>query len=99
MSDEVKRLYRSKDDRWLGGVCGGLAQYLKIDATIVRVIFIILFLIGGGGILLYLLMWIIIPEEPEGVVSAEAGEAMEEAVEEMAPEEEPAEEEPAEEEA
>ena len=89
MSDEVKHLYRSKDDRWLGGVCGGLAQYFSIDSTVVRVLFILMALFIGGGILIYLILWIVIPLEPDdGVVEMES-----------AVEKEPAPEEPAEEEA
>ena len=56
MSDEAKKLYRSTDDRWLAGVCGGLAKYFNIDPTFVRVIFIVLALIGLGGVILYLLL-------------------------------------------
>ncbi|MGB3715378.1 MAG: PspC domain-containing protein [Candidatus Promineifilaceae bacterium] len=65
MSDDVKKLYRTQEDRMIAGVCSGLAAYFKIDATIIRVIFIILALFGGG-ILLYLLLWIFIPDEPDG---------------------------------
>ena len=64
MSDETKKLYRSTDDRWLAGVCGGLGKYFNVDPTLVRVIFIVLALIGLGGVILYLLLWVIIPPEP-----------------------------------
>jgi phage shock protein PspC (stress-responsive transcriptional regulator) len=75
MSEDVKHLTRSQDDRWLGGVCGGLAQYFGIDSTVVRVIFILLALFIGGGILIYLILWIVIPLEPDdGVVEMEAAE-------------------------
>jgi len=58
------RLYRSRTDRMLGGVCGGLARYLCIDATLVRLFFILLALGGNGiGVLIYLLLWIIAPLE------------------------------------
>jgi phage shock protein C len=66
MSDESKKLYRSADDRWLAGVCGGLAKYFNIDPTLVRVIFVILALVGLGGVILYLLLWVLIPNEPTG---------------------------------
>jgi phage shock protein C len=66
MSDEAKKLYRSADDRWLAGVCGGLAKYFNIDPTLVRVIFVILALVGLGGVILYLLLWVLIPNEPTG---------------------------------
>jgi phage shock protein PspC (stress-responsive transcriptional regulator) len=60
----MKRLYRSRTDRMLAGVCGGIGQYLNIDPTLVRLAFVILAIWGGGGILAYLIAWIIIPEEP-----------------------------------
>jgi phage shock protein C len=65
MSEDVKRLYRSRSDRWLFGVCGGIADYFSVDPTLVRVLFVIFTLIFGSGILLYLILWLIIPQEPE----------------------------------
>ncbi len=56
-----RRLYRSEKDRMIGGVCGGLAEVLDIDPTIVRVIFVLLALLGGHGILLYIILWLIMP--------------------------------------
>ena len=65
MSQETKRLYRSRDERMLAGICGGLGEYLNVDPTVIRILFVILALVGfGGGILLYLAMWLIVPEEP-----------------------------------
>jgi phage shock protein C len=68
MSNDVKRLYRSKKDRMLGGVCGGLGQYFHLDPTLVRVIFIIFGLIFllpfPFAVVIYLLMWLLIPIEP-----------------------------------
>ena len=55
--------YRSESDRMLGGVCGGLATYLGVDATLVRLFFVILFFGSGIGVLAYLALWIIAPEE------------------------------------
>ncbi len=60
-----RRLYRSKDDRMLGGVCGGLGDYLGIDPTIIRILFFILMFGGGAGFWIYLLLWFLIPEEGE----------------------------------
>ncbi|HPT84146.1 MAG TPA: PspC domain-containing protein [Limnochordia bacterium] len=57
-----KRLYRSRD-RKIGGVCGGIAEYLNVDPTIVRLIWAVLALFYGTGILAYILAWIIIPEQ------------------------------------
>jgi phage shock protein C len=62
----VKRLYRSKKDRWVAGVCGGLAEYFNIDPVIIRIIAIILVLPGAvPGLLPYVIMWIAVPENPE----------------------------------
>lgn len=58
----MKRLYRSETDRMVAGVCGGLAEYFKIDPVIVRLIFFILLLPGGlPGFIPYVAMWIIVP--------------------------------------
>ena len=61
---EVKRLYRSKKDRMLGGVCGGIAEYFVLDPALVRVGWLIFTLMGGSGILAYIFCWIIIPNNP-----------------------------------
>lgn len=63
-----QRLYRSRDDRVIGGVCGGLGEYLGIDPVFVRIAAVILAFAGGAGLILYLVGLIAIPEEPpEGV--------------------------------
>lgn len=60
----MKRLYRSKTDRKIAGVCGGLGAYFGMDPTILRVIFVILALPGWlPGFLPYVVLWIVIPEE------------------------------------
>ena len=59
-----KRLYRSRQNRTLAGVCGGIAEYLGWDPTLVRVAWIILTLLGGSGILIYLILWLVMPESP-----------------------------------
>ena len=59
--DEPRRLYRSENDKMLGGVCGGLAAYLKIDSSVVRLIFALLILGFGTGVLLYLILWVVLP--------------------------------------
>ncbi len=59
---EARRLYRSENDRILGGVCSGLANYLRIDPAIVRIVFALITLGGFGlGFIIYILMWIILP--------------------------------------
>lgn len=60
--EEPRKLYRSETQRMLAGVCGGLAEYFNIDATVVRVLFLILAVFGGSGIVLYLVMWIVVPD-------------------------------------
>ena len=62
-----KRLYRSRTDRQVAGVCGGVADYLSLDPTIVRVIWVILTLAGGPGLILYIILALVVPEEPEFV--------------------------------
>jgi phage shock protein C len=59
-----RKLYRSRTDRMLGGVCGGLAAYLNMDVTVVRLIAVATILLPGPSIIAYLLAWIIVPEEP-----------------------------------
>ena len=59
-----KRLCRSRTNRTLAGVCGGIAEYLGWDPTLVRVAWIILTLLGGSGILIYLILWLVMPESP-----------------------------------
>jgi phage shock protein PspC (stress-responsive transcriptional regulator) len=61
--NEKKRLYRSLDNRKIAGVCGGLADYFDIDATMVRLAWVIFTLAGGAGILAYIIAWILIPDQ------------------------------------
>ena len=61
---ENKRLYRSREDRILGGVCGGLAEYLDADPSLIRLLWVFAALVWGADILLYLAAWTIVPEEP-----------------------------------
>lgn len=65
------RLYRSEKNKVLGGVCGGLGEMFDIDPSIVRLIFILMFVFGGSGLLIYLLLWLIIPSEGQGSASHE----------------------------
>jgi len=62
----MKRLYRSRKNKMIAGVCGGLAEYFNIDPVIIRIIGIVLLLPGGlPGVVPYVILWIIVPEEPE----------------------------------
>lgn len=58
----IKKLFRSTDDRVLGGVSGGIASYFGTDPVVIRVLFVISIFLGGAGLLVYLILWIITPE-------------------------------------
>jgi phage shock protein C len=58
-----KRLYRS-NNKWIAGVCGGVAEYFNVDPLIVRVIWLVLALGYGVGVLAYIVAWILIPKNP-----------------------------------
>ncbi len=60
---KIKKLYRSKKDKIIGGVCGGIGEYFKVDSTLIRLLWIFAAFLGGAGLLAYLIAWIIIPEE------------------------------------
>ena len=60
---DTKKLKRSENEKMIAGVCGGLGEYLGIDPTIVRLIFVLLVLTGSLGLWLYLIMWIVVPSE------------------------------------
>jgi phage shock protein C len=65
MTENVKKLYRSRDEQMIAGVCGGLATYFEVDPTIVRLLFVAAVLLGlGSTVLVYILMMIIVPLEP-----------------------------------
>jgi phage shock protein C len=62
----TKRLYRSRTNRMIAGVCGGLAEYFNIDPVIVRLIALLLLLPGGlPGLLPYFILWVVVPKKPE----------------------------------
>ena len=65
MTTENRKLYRSNKDRKLAGVCGGLAEYFKIDATLVRLLFVVGTILGGPGLVVYIICLIFMPLEPE----------------------------------
>ena len=66
----MKRLYRSESDMIIAGVCGGLADYIGIDPTIIRLLFLLFFFVGLGGFWLYIILWIIMPLEPNQPLSS-----------------------------
>ena len=61
----AKRIYRSRREKIIAGVCGGIGNYLDIDPVLARIIWVLFVLIGGTGILAYIIAWILIPREPE----------------------------------
>lgn len=61
----MRKLYRSKTNRWIAGVCGGLGEYFGIDPILFRIIFFVTSGLGGA----YLLLWIFIPENPNQAAS------------------------------
>jgi phage shock protein C len=62
-----KKLIRSRSDRKIAGVCAGMGRYLDLDATLVRLVWVLVTLMGGvlPGVVVYVLAWIVVPEEPE----------------------------------
>jgi phage shock protein C len=61
---DVRKLYRSRSDRKVAGVCGGMASYFNVDPTLVRILMVATTILGAGaGALIYLAAWIIVPEE------------------------------------
>ena len=72
MTKSVKKLTRSRDDKWFGGVCGGIAEYAGVDAGVVRIIVAVCTLLGAGSLILaYIVALFLIPLEDEdtGVVA------------------------------
>jgi phage shock protein C len=59
----AQKIYRARTGKVLGGVCGGLGDYLNIDKVIVRILFVLLAVFGGSGVLVYIILWIAIPEQ------------------------------------
>lgn len=64
----MKRIYRSREDRLIAGVCGGIAEYFEVDPTLVRLVTLILVFAFGLSIWVYPILWLIIPERPNGKV-------------------------------
>ena len=60
----MKKLYRSRKDTKIAGVCGGIAEYFNVDSNIIRLLAVLTIFFGGGGIIAYITAWIIIPLEP-----------------------------------
>ena len=80
---ETKKLYRSRHNRIIAGVCGGLGEYFNIDPVLVRVAFLVLSVIGGSGILLYVVLVFIVPLQPGNGAMPSGGEKVEEFAKEV----------------
>lgn len=65
LNKPYKKLYRSRRDKRIAGVCGGLAVYFQLDPFWMRAVFIIFLLLGGSAFLVYIVMWFLIPLEPK----------------------------------
>ena len=61
----AKKIYRSRKDSIIGGVCGGIAEYFDIDPTLIRLLAILIVFLGGVGVIAYIIAWVIIPQNPE----------------------------------
>ena len=67
-----KKLYRSKTDEKIAGVCGGIAEFFGMDSTIVRLIWAVLTVCGvGSGVLIYIICALVIPEKPINIIDVE----------------------------
>ncbi|MFO8087241.1 MAG: PspC domain-containing protein [Bacteroidales bacterium] len=60
--NQPRKFFRSTTDRYIGGVCGGLADYFNVDPSLVRVAFVAAFFVGLGGFFIYIILWIVTPE-------------------------------------
>ncbi len=86
-------LYRSANNKTLGGVCAGLADKFRVDVVVFRLLFVLAMFAGGGGFLIYIILWIVLPEKNTAVGSTqesaeeEAEEEAEEVLEDSTPEE------------
>ena len=59
--------YRSRSDRAIAGICGGLADYLRVDPLVIRLLTLFLILFGGLSIWIYIILWLVVPEEPQSI--------------------------------
>ena len=62
----AKRLQRSRTEKMMAGVCGGLGEYFDVDPTIIRLLWVVVTFMGGAGVLAYLILWVVVPLEPPG---------------------------------
>jgi phage shock protein PspC (stress-responsive transcriptional regulator) len=67
----MKKLYRSRENKIIAGICGGIGKYFNIDPTLVRILWILFLFAGGAGIIAYIIAWIIIPLKSKAKNEAE----------------------------
>lgn len=63
-SPRSAKLYRSRSDSKIAGVCGGLGEHFGVDSTWIRLLFVLFFFLGGSALLVYIIFWIIVPLQP-----------------------------------
>ena len=63
-TDNVKKLYRDRENRVLAGICGGIGKYMDTDPSVIRLVTLILIIFGGLSLWVYIIFWLIIPQEP-----------------------------------
>lgn len=71
----AKKLTRSRQDRKIAGVCGGVAEYMELDSTLVRLLWVMLAIFGGWGLIGYVIAWILMPNPPEAKPAEQAAPA------------------------
>lgn len=71
-TSDVKKLYRSSTEHIIAGVAGGLAEFFNVDATLVRILFVVAALFNGFGVIAYIVLWVLVPMEKGGEVMSEA---------------------------
>ena len=82
----MKKLTRNPDDKWLGGVCGGLADYTGIDANLIRVVAVVGTLLGAGSLIVaYIVAWVLMPKRPDASAQTVWAEATDAAATESEP--------------
>ncbi len=69
--DNMKKLYKSRNERVISGVCGGIAEYFEVDPVLIRVLFVLFFFFGGSAILAYIIGIIIIPDSPVEIMETD----------------------------
>lgn len=74
MAEKIRKFYRSRTDRILFGICGGLGEYFSIDPVLFRLLFILLFMLHGVGFFIYIIMVFVTPQEPKSLSSAKESE-------------------------